>query len=148
MPDARLTYNAPSERLFGSVDGCPVDLRALSGGHRGALDSARWQRTAESWDRSRVGGPTPVGTYTIYWLGDYTSPTGKRFGRCCFLHPDAETKARIEAAGRVWNDFLIHKPGAIGSEGCVIPWPMDAYETLIDLLEGTVDEPVGVLVVV
>lgn len=147
MPDADLTYDVPRERLFGAIDGVSVDLRAVSGGHRGALDAARWQTTADSWDRTRVGGPTPAGRYTLHWLGDYTSPTGKRFGLCCFLHPDPETKDRIVATGRIWNDFLLHKPGRIGSEGCVIPWPMASYEVLIHRLVAAPDSVVGTLTV-
>ena len=147
MPHADLTYDVPRERLFGTIDTIAIDLRAVSGGHRGAVDPARWDRSPPSWDRSRVGGPTPDGRYTIYWLGDYTSPTGKRFGLCCFLHPDPETKQRISASGRTWNDYLLHKPGAIGIEGCVIPWPMAAYDQLIAQLAGTVDQPVGTLTV-
>ncbi|MCA8908644.1 MAG: hypothetical protein KDA49_08280 [Rhodospirillaceae bacterium] len=148
MPDAKLIYDAARERLHGTIDGAPVDLRAVSGGHRGAVDPGRWQSGPESWDRTKVGGPTPAGRYTIYWLGDYTSPTNKRFGLCCFLHPDPETKAWIDAAGRTWNDFLLHKPGAVGSEGCIIPWPMESYEALITRLAGEVDQPVGTLEVV
>ena len=148
MPTADLTYFVTAERLAGTIDAMPVSVRAVSGGHRGAVDRSRWERGPESWDRTRVGGPTPAGRYVIYWLGAYTSPTGKAFGDCCFLHPDDETRAWIDAKGRVWNDFLLHRPGRIGSEGCVIPWPMAVYEDLITRLAGEVDEPVGTLRVI
>ena len=140
---AELVYDPNTERLSGIAGGRAVALTVHSGGHRGALDRRRWQDDAASRNQSRVGGPIPAGTYTIHWLNDYTSPTGKVFGRCCFLWPDPTTKARIDAAGRRWNDFLIHRPGKIGSEGCLIPWPTEDFEALMDLLAGAEDEVRG-----
>ena len=142
---ARLVYDPDSERLSGTAGSRSFAMTVYSGGHRGALDRGRWADDAASRDQSRVGGPIPAGTYTIHWLGDYTSPTGKAFGRCCFLWPDPATKARIDAAGRRWNDFLIHRPGKIGSEGCLILWPAEDFETLMDLLAGAEDEVRGQL---
>ena len=144
---ADLVYDPDTERLSGTVGGRSVAMRVCSGGHRGALDRTRWEVDAASRDQGRVGGPIPAGSYTIHWLNDYTSPTGKAFGRCCFLWPDPATKARIDAAGRRWNDFLIHRPGKIGSEGCLIPWPVEDFDALMDLLTGAEDEVRGQLTV-
>lgn len=145
---ADLIYDVAAERLYGTVGETAVDLYVCSGGHRGALDPARWLDTAESRDQTRFSGPIPWGRYAIVWLGDYTGQRNRRFyGPCCFLLPDAETRARIEGFGRIWNDFLIHRPGPGGSEGCLVPYPHEAYEHLMALLEGAVDETVGTLTV-
>lgn len=144
---AELTYDPVTERLAGRVGAVGIDLRVLSGGHRGALDPALWGDTAESRDQRRPGGPIPSGRYAIHWLGEYVTPRGVALGRCCFLWPDEATQARITATGRVWNDFLIHAPGRVGSLGCLVPWPRTEFERLMALLEGQVDERRGTLVV-
>jgi hypothetical protein len=145
VPRARLAYDPAGERLTGRIAGTLVDLRACSGGRRGATDPARWLDTPESWDQARVGGPLPAGRYEIVWLGVYVGWSGRRFGRACFLRPDPETMARIAGSGRVWHDFLLHGPGPGGSEGCLVPVPWSAYDGLVDLLSARPDEPVGVL---
>jgi hypothetical protein len=142
---ARLVYDPAAERLTGRVAGTPVDLRACSGGRRGATDPSRRLDTAESWDQGRVGGPLPAGRYAVVWLGDYVGWSGRRFGPACFLRPDPGTRMRIAASGRVWHDFLIHGPGPGGSEGCLVPVPAPACERLMALLAARVDEPVGLL---
>ena len=144
-PPATLTYDPAGERLSGSVDGRAVDLRACSGGHRGATDPSRWSDTPESWDQHRVGGPLPAGRYTIIWLGDYIGWSGHRFGPACFLLPDPQTRARITAVGRIWHDFLLHGPGPSGSDGCLVPFPDPVFRDLIATLKGRIDEPVGSL---
>jgi|GEM_PF-2886925 len=145
---ARLTYDVAAERLSGIVGATAIELRVCSGGHRGATDPARWRDTPESRDQTRVGGPIPWGRYTVVWLNDHVGERNRRaYGRCCFLHPDPETRARIDGFGRVWNDFLIHRPSPGGSEGCLIPIPHAAYDHLMDLLQAGEEEPVGTLVV-
>jgi hypothetical protein len=142
---ARLVYDPAGERLTGRAGGIAVDMRACSGGRRGAFDAGRWLDTPDSWDQRRVGGPLPPGRYTVVWLGEYVGWSGRPFGRACFLAPDPETRAAIVASGRVWHDFLLHGPGPGGSEGCLVPWPAAAYRQLIGLLAGRLDEPVGSL---
>ncbi len=145
---ADLTYDPPAERLTGMIGTTAIDMRACSGGYRGALDQSRWLDTPESRDPEVWGGPTPFGRYDIVWLGAYNNTRGVSLGLCCFLHPDPPTRARITASGRVWNDFLIHQPGRIGSLGCIVPWPRNAFDDLMRLLQGEVDERRGSLTVV
>ena len=147
MRRADLIYDPAGERLTGVIGAQAVEVRACSGGRRGATDPARWRDTPESWDQARIGGPLPPGRYEIHWLGDYVGWSGRRFGRACFLAPDPETRAWITAAGRVWHDFLLHGPGPGGSDGCLVPYPAEVFEPLIDRLEGRLDEPVGRLTV-
>ncbi len=144
---AELFYDPKGERLVGHIGMVEVDMRAVSGGHRGAVDPARWSDTPESWDQTRPGGPIPPGRFSIHWLGEYVTPRGIALGRCCFLWPDDPTRERITANGRVWNDFLIHAPGRVGSLGCLVPWPHAEFERLMLLLQAEVDERLGVLVV-
>ena len=147
MCRADLTYDPAVERLTGTVGGETVDVRACSGGGRGATDPTRWRDTPASWDQARLAGPLPPGGYTIVWLGDYVGWSGRRFGPACFLAPDPATRAWIAAAGRVWHDFLLHGPGPAGSDGCLVPYPTPVFRRLIERLAGRLDEPVGRLAV-
>ena len=140
---ASLTYDPDAELLHGTANGKKISINAASGGFRGTTNKKKKRIPQHiSMNSKNSKAVIPSGTYKIFWLGRY-----KKFGECCFLHPDANTKQFCQNNGRKWNDFLIHGPGPVGSEGCIVPYAKGDYRSLMATLRARKNQEIGLLVV-
>lgn len=124
-----LTFNIPTGRLSGAVDGYRVDTLAGSGGRAGSKIPG-----AENWHLSNnplathVGGPNSRGTHAFgpIPIGDYVLRVHETRQNWVRLLPGRGNSMH----GR--TGFAIHGRGEVGSHGCLV---LSDFGVLLQLIQ-------------
>jgi hypothetical protein len=115
---ARLTYEHRTECLTGTVGTKTFHLYAASGGNR-ASTKLRDRVTRVTFDPAQPGAALPKGKYRPAFLG---KPYKHYSDGAVLLWPEKKILERYKTSKRTFNNFLIHAPGPVGSEGCIVSY--------------------------
>lgn len=130
-------YYVFSEVLVGDLDGKSFQMRAVSGGGRGGhkpestLASYSAHRATVKGKEARRGGSLPPGLWQIEKPSSYTGKLGKPVAR---LTPIGMQRSGFPTREYDNEPFLIHGPGDLGSDGCIVI-ERTRREPLLDAIE-------------
>lgn len=160
---ADLTYYVWSERLIGSIGDVRYNIRAVSGGGRGGKNPANSfesynPHTAKIEKIGQRGGVIPPGYYQIEKPSKYAGKIkGKPISKLTPVFIEDSTgfiEEKDTPFGRdfTWEAFLIHGPGTLGSDGCIVidlvhrkPLLESVETSGIVILRVTLDDPDGII---
>lgn len=129
MPFVNLTFFVWSQRLVGSIGETSISCRAVSGGGRGGQNpstsfSSFSPYVAKNDASGQRGGTLPPGYYYIQPPSQYNGHVkGKPISRLIAVQidPAIGIDGKSQASyGRDMSTFLIHGPGIVGSDGCIV----------------------------
>lgn len=124
---AQFTYEHRTECLKGTVGKKVFNVYAASGGNR-ASTKLRDRVTRVTFDPAQPGAALPKGKCRLAFLGK----PYKHYGDgAVLLWPEKKILERYKISKRTFNDFLIHAPGPVGSEGCIVPYRKSDAKALL-----------------
>ncbi|MEO0667576.1 MAG: hypothetical protein AAFZ99_06635 [Pseudomonadota bacterium] len=136
---ASLTYRHSIELLAGSIGSKTISYHAACGGFRGSTTPGKARFDRKSYDPKLPKSALPKGKYKLAYLG---APYKHYAGGAVLLWPSDQVLNTLNGSTRSTNDFLIHGPGKIGSEGCIVLYHGEHYKEVMKKFKeayGTVD---------
>jgi hypothetical protein len=118
-------YYTFSEVLVGALGGTNFNMRAVSGGGRGgkapestlASYSSHRSTVKQKGSYLRRGGSLPPGLWRIEKPSLYTGKLGRPVAK---LTPLGMQRTEFPTRDYDAEPFLIHGPGTLGSDGCIV----------------------------